>query len=68
MRSVPYFHCTCTITHWFTQLTMRPEFALRLSTLTTPLLLPAQNTHTLHDPIRDTEHRACASSGGHIKL
>ena len=22
----------------------------------TALLLPAQNTHTLHDPIRDTEH------------
>ena len=22
----------------------------------TTLLLPAQNTHTLHDPIRDTEH------------
>ena len=25
------------------------------------LLLPAQNTHTLHDPIRDTEH---ARAGG----
>ena len=24
----------------------------------TALLLPAQNTHTLHDPIRDTEHAA----------
>jgi hypothetical protein len=22
----------------------------------TALLMPAQNTHTLHDPIRDTEH------------
>jgi len=27
----------------------------------TALLLPAQNTHTLHDPIRDTEH---ARAGG----
>ena len=25
----------------------------------TALLLPAQNTHTLHDPIRDTEHARC---------
>ncbi len=27
----------------------------------TALLLPAQNTHTLHDPTRDTEH---ARAGG----
>ena len=27
----------------------------------TALLLPAQNTHTLHDPKRDTEH---ARAGG----
>jgi hypothetical protein len=27
----------------------------------TALLLPAQNTYTLHDPIRDTEH---ARAGG----
>ena len=29
----------------------------------TALLLPAQNTHTLHDPKRDTEH-ARARAGG----
>jgi hypothetical protein len=27
----------------------------------TALLLPAQNTHTLHDPIRDTEHARAGS-------
>jgi len=32
----------------------------------TALLLPAQNTHTLHDPKRDTE-RVCPAQGVNVK-
>ena len=30
----------------------------------TALLLPAQNTHTLHDPIRNPEHARARAAGG----